>query len=99
MTRDQLNALAATVAWTDPGPWMSTVPGYESVVALMNAKDDLLALARRALDAEGRTCETCEWRHPWDAGLGTPDVCDLVQAPCADLGHLCGGWKANEGTL
>lgn len=61
------------------------------IVALVNAKDELIRLARLGLKAERETCETC--RHQYM--LSRPDVtyCEVVDRKRSTLGHRCGSWE------
>jgi hypothetical protein len=67
----------------------------EAIVALVNAAPDLLRLARRGLEVEAQTCETCQHKR----NIHGADWCfnpqhDLeVETLCADFGNRCGAWK------
>jgi len=68
----------------------------KGIVALVNAAPDLLQLAQRALEAEGRTCPTCQFMRD-DEHVGEPCcTISLTWIPCRALGNYCGAWAARS---
>lgn len=65
----------------------------EGIVALVNAAPDLIALARKGLEAEGRTCDKCRHRYWPRPGV---DFCKYHHNRCDDLGNTCGVFEVKE---